>query len=140
MEGLKLQSCPYLSSYTFWHLKMSEGTKVTESKPLPLSGSRQLSWGKTTPLVLMKSKERLGVMEPGFKGLSNLLSQSHFVFLKDDRLSQQGVLSAERGRPLLENYEHADRVLQLRETRLVSGASSRPCAAPQVERLADTHT
>lgn len=137
---MKLQSCPYLSSYIFWQLQMSEGTKVTESKPLPLSGSRQLSWGKTTPLVLMKSKERLGVMEPGFKGLSNLLPQSHFVFLKDDSLSQQGGLSAERGRPLLENYEHADRVLQLRETRLVSGASSRPCAAPQVERLADTHT
>lgn len=26
VEGLKLQSCPYLSSYTFWQLQMSEET------------------------------------------------------------------------------------------------------------------
>lgn len=126
MEGLKLQSCPYLSSYTFLQLQRSEGTNVTESKPLPLSGSRQLSWGKTTPLMLIKSKEKLGVMEPGFKGLSNLLPQSHFIFLKDGSLSQQGGLSAERGRPLLENYEHANRALQLREIRLYLSVAQVP--------------
>lgn len=58
--------------------------------------------------------------------------------------SAQGGLSEERGRPLLENCEHAYRALQLPETRFnLTGAQVpslfQASGTSRVERLPDTH-